>query len=72
MFYFGNTFAREWWKQFTSEGEDMQSQVNKELGRIVRSAANTNTTRNFFRSLGSRINNEATKVLSEGVGDHQE
>jgi hypothetical protein len=72
MFYFGNTFAQEWWKQFTSEGEDMKTQVNKELDRIVRSAANTNATRNFFRSLGSRINNEATKVLSEGVADHQE
>ena len=72
MFYFGNTFAQEWWKQFISEGEDMQNQVSRELDRIVTSPNNTGMTRKFFRSLGSRINNEATKILSEVVVEQHE
>jgi hypothetical protein len=56
LFYFGNRFAQEWWKQFISSGEDMENKHNIELTRIIGSAENTEMTLDFFRSLGNRLN----------------
>jgi len=30
MFNFGNRFAQEWWKEFTSDGENMENVLNIE------------------------------------------
>ena len=62
-FYFGNRFAQEWWKQFTSSGEDMENELNVELDRIIGSAENTDMTLEFFRSLGKRLNIKSTKEI---------
>ena len=56
LFYFGNRFAQEWWKQFISSGEDMKNEHNIELDRIIGSAENTDMTLGFFRGLGNRLN----------------
>jgi hypothetical protein len=63
LFYFGNRFAQEWWQEFTSEGEDMENEINVELDRIIRSAANTDMTRRFFRNLGERIGIKSTEDI---------
>jgi hypothetical protein len=63
IFYFGNRFAQEWWKEFTSEGENMENEINVELDRIIRSAANTDMTRSFFRNLGERISIKSTEDI---------
>ena len=63
MFYFGNRFAQEWWKQFTSDGENMSNELNAELDRIVRSAAGTDMTLDFFRSLGKRLDIKSTSEI---------
>ena len=63
IFYFGNRFAQEWWKQFTSSGEDMENALNVELGRIIRSAENTDMTLDFFRGLGKRLNIISTEDI---------
>jgi hypothetical protein len=63
LFYFGNRFAQAGWKEFTSEGEDMDNEVNVELDRIIRSAANTDMTIGFFRSLGERVGIESTEEM---------
>jgi hypothetical protein len=62
-FYFGNRFAQEWWKQFTSSGEDMENEVNVELDRIIGSAENTDMTPDFFRGLGKRLNIKSTEEI---------
>ena len=54
-FYFGNTFAQAWWSQFTSDGEDMNNDINAELDRIITSASDLDMTRSFFESLGGRL-----------------
>ncbi len=56
LFYFGNRFAQEWWKQFISNGEDIKNEHNIELDRIIGSAENTDMTLDFFRSLVNRLN----------------
>ena len=63
LFYFGNRFAQEWWKQFTSSGEDMENEVNVELDRIIGSAENTDMTPDFFRGLGKRLNIKSTEEI---------
>ena len=63
IFYFGNRFAQEWWKQFTNVGEDMENELNVELDRIIGSAANTDMTLDFFRGLGKRLNIKSTEDI---------
>ena len=62
-FYFGNRFAQEWWKQITSSGEDMENEINVELGRIIESAENTDMTLDFFQGLGKRLNIKSTEEI---------
>lgn len=63
LFYFGNRFAQEWWNEFTSEGEDMENNLNVELDRIINSAANTDMTPGFFRGLGKRLNIKSAQEI---------
>ena len=63
IFYFGNRFAQEWWKEFTTEGENMGNELNVELDRIIQSAEDTNMTLGFFKSLGQRLNNKSTEEM---------
>ena len=62
-FYFGNRFAQEWWKQFTSHCEDMENEINIELDRIIGLAADTEITVDFFRGLGKRLNIKSTEEI---------
>jgi len=63
LFYFSNRFAQEWWQEFTSEGEDMSEEINAEIDRLIRSAADTEMTPNFFRNLGQRMDIKSTEEL---------
>ena len=63
LFYFGNTFAQAWWSQFTSDGEDMNNDINAELDRIITSAPDSDMTRSFFESLGGRLGIKSTENL---------
>ena len=63
IFYFGNRFAQEWWKEFTSNGENMGNDLNIELDRIIRSAADIEMTLDFFRNLGKRLSIKSTEEM---------
>ena len=63
LFYFGNMFAQEWRKQFTTDDENMGNEHNIELDRIIRSAADTDMTLGFFHSLGQRLDIKSTEGL---------
>ena len=41
----------------------MENEINVELDRIIRSAANTDMTRSFFRNLGERISIKSTEDI---------
>ena len=61
--YFGNRFAQSWWNQFIADGKKMTSDINRELDRIIRSAADTNLTLSFFRELGEQLNIRSTASI---------
>ena len=63
IFYFGNRFAQEWGKEITSNGENMGNDLNIELDRIIRSAADTEMTLDFFRNLGKRLSIKSTEEM---------
>ena len=63
LFYFGNRFGQAWWNEFISEGEDTENELNIELDRIIRSAADTDMTRNFFRGLGQQLGIKSTEEI---------
>ena len=63
LFYFGNRFGQAWWNEFISEGEDTENELNIELDRIIRSAADTDMTRKFFRGLGQQLGIKSTEEI---------
>ena len=52
-FYFGNEFGQQWWRQFMSEGEEL-NEVNRLLDDLVRSA-DPDMTLTFFTDLQDRL-----------------
>lgn len=63
LFYFGNEFAQAWWQQFMSDGENRDNHFNEEMIRRIESAAESNMTTDFFRSLGQRLNIKSTQEM---------